>query len=179
MRRFCAQIPNALSSSRIVLALIFPFVPDYWWLPILAGALLTEYLDGAISRKYHWESNVGQLLDPIADKILFGAVIITFVLHARLQPGHALLLATRDVIVILGAGWISLTHPLRCSSLKPLWVGKTTTVLQYSCLFYLALVPELPFLLTAVTAGVGAIAGGRYLYVFRFRLDPLPPLAIP
>lgn len=86
------HIPNLITTTRI---LLLPFV--YWFyltdfvpysqiiaISIFLVAAFTDFLDGHLARKYHLVSNLGKLLDPIADKMLFYSglflIIVTGVL---------------------------------------------------------------------------------------------------
>jgi len=85
-KRDWINLPNALTALRILLVVLFLFVffmapAEYSWLPLqlflLAG--LTDCLDGYIARRYNLITTLGKILDPIADKLLSGAVIFCMV----------------------------------------------------------------------------------------------------
>ncbi|HYP53507.1 MAG TPA: CDP-diacylglycerol--glycerol-3-phosphate 3-phosphatidyltransferase [Pyrinomonadaceae bacterium] len=101
------NLPNALTLSRIfvvpllVVVLLTPFSEDWFGVPrhilgvaIFLGAAFTDYLDGRIARSRQQVSRLGQLLDPIADKLLISAALISLV-ENRLAPAWA-------VVVIIG-----------------------------------------------------------------------------
>jgi len=76
------NFPNILTSLRILVALIAPFflINETIWTRIIAGvfiflAILTDWLDGWYARKYNQITDLGKILDPIADKVL---IFITF-----------------------------------------------------------------------------------------------------
>ena len=66
-------VPNALSVLRLVGVPLFLWLllrgDDGWALVTLALSGITDYLDGKIARHFHLVSRVGQLLDPIADRL--------------------------------------------------------------------------------------------------------------
>ena len=68
---FFAQIPNPITAVRLVLAFLFPFLPESWHLGVIAIALISEFLDGFVARLLKAESYLGQVFDPIADKVFF------------------------------------------------------------------------------------------------------------
>ncbi|HEV2763112.1 MAG TPA: CDP-diacylglycerol--glycerol-3-phosphate 3-phosphatidyltransferase [Pyrinomonadaceae bacterium] len=101
------NLPNALTLSRIfvvpllVVVLLTPFSEDWFGVPrhilgvaLFLGAAFTDYLDGHIARSRQQVSRLGQLLDPIADKLLISAALISLV-ENRLAPAWA-------VVVIIG-----------------------------------------------------------------------------
>ena len=101
------NLPNALTLSRIfivpllVAVLLTPFSEDWFGVPrhilgvtIFLAAALTDYLDGRIARSRNQVSRLGKLLDPIADKLLISAALISLV-ENRLAPAWA-------VVIIVG-----------------------------------------------------------------------------
>ncbi|MCF6343693.1 MAG: CDP-diacylglycerol--glycerol-3-phosphate 3-phosphatidyltransferase [Devosiaceae bacterium] len=80
-----SDIPNYLTYSRIV---AIPFIiilalsenENLRWLALMLFALaaITDFFDGYLARKWGTTSPVGQMLDPIADKLLVGALLIAF-----------------------------------------------------------------------------------------------------
>lgn len=88
------NLPNKLSTMRICLVPLFVaayFLP-YWWgalvaLGLFVAAAFTDFLDGYIARKYNMVTDLGKLLDPIADKILVCAALFCVVATNPLQFG--------------------------------------------------------------------------------------------
>lgn len=86
------NIPNSLSLARICLIPLFVaafFLPYAWgvWaaLAIFLICCFTDFLDGYIARKYNMVTDLGKLLDPIADKILVCAALFCVVAVNPLQ----------------------------------------------------------------------------------------------
>jgi CDP-diacylglycerol--glycerol-3-phosphate 3-phosphatidyltransferase len=101
------NLPNGLTLLRIfivpllVVVLLTPFSEDWFGLPrqilgvaLFLGAALTDYLDGHLARRRDQVTRLGQLLDPIADKLLISAALISLV-ENQLAPAWA-------VVIIIG-----------------------------------------------------------------------------
>jgi len=130
-------LPNILSVLRIVLIPVF----IYFYLDqqkILALAVLfiasaTDLLDGIAARAFNQRSRVGYILDPLADKLLMDSTYILFTIKALpltiyVPKWLTLTIVSRDLIMVLGAGLITILTPDRI--LKPHWLGKATTTAQ-------------------------------------------------
>ena len=101
------NLPNALTMLRIfivpllVVVLLTPFAENWLGVPrhilgvvMFLGAALTDYFDGRIARSRGQVTRLGQLLDPIADKLLISAALISLV-ENQLAPAWA-------VVIIIG-----------------------------------------------------------------------------
>lgn len=105
-------ISNLLSLSRIFL--IFPIIylialdsPDYRWviLGLIFIAALTDIFDGYASRKLNIVTDLGIVLDPIADKITMAAILLALVIYQNFHISLVILLVYRDLLIII-IGWI-------------------------------------------------------------------------
>lgn len=169
------HLPNALTVLRILLALLFPFVAPGGRIPIVSLALLTEYLDGTISRAYGTTSRLGQLLDPIADKLFFLAVAATFIREGDLTVAQFALLALRDLAVLAAVLWtLALGKRELMGKMKPLFLGKAATVFQYFVCFDVLLGGGLRPALFYATALVSLMAAAQYAIAFRTLLRDGP-----
>ncbi len=101
------QLPNALCVFRILLVppLLLAISHGRYDLALLLflTAGFTDGLDGFLARTFDWRSELGALLDPLADKLLMVFVVIWLAL-AGLVPGWlAVILVVRDVVIVTGA----------------------------------------------------------------------------
>jgi CDP-diacylglycerol--glycerol-3-phosphate 3-phosphatidyltransferase/cardiolipin synthase len=103
------QIPNILTIGRIIIVPIFVltfFIPGFFgdlipfFLFILAS--FTDYLDGLLARLFKEESKLGEMLDPIADKIIVAAALILLVMNGTIKNYEviaAIIILTREILI--------------------------------------------------------------------------------
>ncbi|MGB9376801.1 MAG: CDP-alcohol phosphatidyltransferase family protein [Mycobacteriales bacterium] len=99
-------VPNALSLLRLLGVPLFVYLllgphADLAALAVLALAGFTDYLDGRLARAWNQESRLGQLLDPLADRLYIFATLVTFVLRDVIPWQLAVALVARDVFLAL------------------------------------------------------------------------------
>lgn len=103
----------------------------YAAIAIFVLAAASDGIDGYIARRWNQRSRMGEILDPIADKGLLLAGIITLAVSSWTHPlpvWFAVLVIARDVLVVAGALTL---HVLNGQvRVRPSWTGKTATVLQ-------------------------------------------------
>ncbi len=108
-----AWLPNCLTIIRIGLVpfvVIAIFDARYalaFVLFFVAG--LSDLLDGYLARRFGWQSRLGSLLDPIADKLMFIAVFASLASLAMIPWWLALLVVLRDLIIVTGASVYNFT----------------------------------------------------------------------
>lgn len=101
-------ISNILSISRIIL--VIPAALLFWYGHETAGIIIggiagvTDFFDGWLARKLNQESELGKILDPVADKFYLLVVVILLVLMDYIPLWFVIAAIARDVI-ILAAGW--------------------------------------------------------------------------
>jgi CDP-diacylglycerol---glycerol-3-phosphate 3-phosphatidyltransferase len=115
------NLPNALTLSRIfvvpllVVVLLTPLsenlgVPRYLLgVAIFVAAALTDYFDGKIARRRQQVSKLGKLLDPIADKLLISAALISLV-ENHLAPAWAVVIIVGREFAVTGLRSIAATE---------------------------------------------------------------------
>ena len=103
------DLPNLLTLSRIaaipvLVALIAIRTPlaDFLACVVFSAAAITDYFDGYLARGRRQISDIGRMLDPIADKLLVGATIVLLAGQDRLSPWGlypALVILLREILV--------------------------------------------------------------------------------
>ncbi|MFK5635551.1 MULTISPECIES: CDP-alcohol phosphatidyltransferase family protein [unclassified Ornithinimicrobium] len=121
-------LPNVLSFIRLL------GVPIYLWLLLsdrlaLAGLVLvlsgfTDYLDGKIARHYHLESRLGQLLDPVADRLYIATTLLSLAWIDLIPWWLVVLLMARDALILAMAPLVR-RHALPIPPVD--FVGKAAT----------------------------------------------------
>lgn len=70
---------------------------------IMLGAFFSDVVDGYIARKFHQETELGKLLDPLCDKISLVVILITLLMINSIPLWAVLIIALRDILIILGS----------------------------------------------------------------------------
>lgn len=130
------NIPNILSITRICLVFVFIalFFTDHIYTALLvfliAGA--TDVIDGYLARRNHWISNLGKVLDPLADKLMQFTVLICLWIADIIPWWFVVPFFVKDIFTLL-AGLIVIKR--RSVAVVSKWYGKLTV-----CLFYATIV---------------------------------------
>lgn len=98
-------IPNALSFARFLLIPVFLWLllgreSDLWAVVVLAISGITDYLDGVVARKTGQVSRLGQLLDPLVDRLTIAAVLIGLALRSLIPWWLVALLVARELVLL-------------------------------------------------------------------------------
>ena len=151
MKKYFIFIPNLLTIIRI--ALVYPILNNIYLgnfeisIIYFIVASVTDGLDGFIARKMNWQTELGTLLDPVADKILLSGSVFILWLNQYIPFYIFVIFFSRDVVILLGAA-------IRMSVIEsdtptPNFLGKLTTTLQiiYIAIIFLKVIIELDFVL--------------------------------
>jgi len=134
---------------------------------IVAGA--SDALDGFIARLFKQKTALGAFIDPIADKLLLITSYITLAIFGMLPGWLAVLVVSRDVIIVTGIGILMLNN--RPLEIKPTFDSKITTFIQLTTIFFLLgkdYIGELNILLAPLfycTALITLFSGLHYLLI--------------
>jgi cardiolipin synthase len=132
MSKYFIFIPNLLSIVRI--GLVYPILHNILMNNFLISlvyfliASLTDALDGFLARRMNWQTYLGTILDPVADKLLLSGTILFLWFNSYIPFYIFVIFIGRDVAILLGAA----VHMTLIESETPLpnILGKLTTGLQ-------------------------------------------------
>jgi cardiolipin synthase len=122
-------VPNAISLLRILLIPVFVLLivdPDTTTagLVLFAGVIATDWVDGTIARRTGQVSEVGKVLDPVADRLAIAAGIIALAIRDVFPVWAAVAIIARDVVVlVVGLVVLARTHV----RIEVRWIGKVAT----------------------------------------------------
>jgi cardiolipin synthase len=128
-QRLVWTIPNALSALRLLGVPLFLWLvlgpeEDTWAIAVLMVSGITDYLDGWLARKLDQQSVVGQILDPVADRLYILAVVVGLLLRDIIPWWLALSLPLRDLLMW---GLVPLLRTRGYSALPVHFLGKAAT----------------------------------------------------
>lgn len=167
------NLPNTLTILRILSIPVFVIclLYDRFFLAlfIFIGAGITDGLDGLIARFYHQRTVIGSYLDPIADKLMLTTAFIVLAVLGIIPGWLTVIVIARDVIILLGILILDLTsHQVK---IDPIFLGKSSTVLQMVAIGWSLLTPSFVVMkalfpaIIWVTAGLTALSGLHYIYI--------------
>lgn len=139
------QLPNAITIVRILCAPVFLWMlladqgadgPLRWWAAVLfIVAIATDGIDGYLARKHEIVTDLGKLLDPIADKALTGCAFVGLSILGELPWWVTILVLVREIGITVHRLIVASSHVVAAA-----WMGKLKTVAQAVALS-LALLP--------------------------------------
>jgi cardiolipin synthase len=169
-------IPNAITGVRMALA-----APLAWLildgergaaLALALAAGLSDAVDGLLAKRMGWQSRLGGLIDPMADKLMLLAAFLSLGLIGEVPAWLVWLVVGRDVVIVAGAiAYHNLIGPLEA---RPSAISKLTTLLQILLVLALLIdgldavaLPEAMILgLTIATAITTVASGLHYVYTW-------------
>ncbi|MDQ3805728.1 MAG: CDP-alcohol phosphatidyltransferase family protein [Acidobacteriota bacterium] len=180
-------LPNALTVIRMVLIPVFVGALYYqrfgWALAIFVAAGATDGLDGLFARRFNQYSPLGQILDPIADKLLLVTSFVTLSMPSIMEPSALVqphprhlpvpfwvtaAVISRDIFILVGAAAINVVTGFR--RFRPSWLGKANTVVQIGAVVLVLVAASFPplrgYLPTVYTTvfAFALISGAHYVF---------------
>ena len=168
-------IPNLLSLFRLLLIPVYVSIflnasaPAHYYLAgsILALSCLTDLIDGKIARRFNMISRVGQVLDPLADKITQFTLIICLAIRYKILWLIVALFVIKESFQLI-AGIVALKQGKMLTG--ALYSGKLCTVVLFLSLILLVLLPNIASFAVTVIAVVDIffmlISFGDYLITY-------------
>ena len=171
MRNIIRFIPNTLSSGRILLACIFPLVPENLWLWLVLGSGLSDFLDGWVARRWQVQSWQGGLLDGVADKLFILCALITFISAEKFSVWWLPALLARDLLVTCTVIYATFTRSWEAfKKMEARWSGKIATFGQFLLFLVIILYPDGMWFGLSCAALLSSVAACDYGYLFLLEL---------
>jgi phosphatidylglycerophosphate synthase len=164
-RRWLLALPNVLSFSRLVFAVVFAAVSDVpVRLACVVGAGASDFLDGWLARRRRAASRLGALIDPFTDRVFVVTAVVMFLAEGALSVRQCVLFLLRDVATALAFVVAKAVSWLRAVTFKARMLGKLVTVLQLLALLVLLVVPRAaePLVVAVGALSVAAIVDYAY-----------------
>jgi len=167
-------VPNLLTVFRMVLIPVFVTLLFYqrfeFALVVFVVAGITDGLDGLLARRFDQQTQLGTILDPIADKLMMVSAFVVLSMRSVFPqpiPSHlpvpfwvTVAVISRDVFIIVGAAAINIMTGFR--GFRPSWLGKLNTTVQIVGITIIMFAASVPYYtgyyLPTVYAAVFALA---------------------
>ncbi len=166
------NVPNILTILRILIAPVFVILVlrDLHGLALLAFVLagVSDGLDGLIARMFNQRSDLGAVLDPIADKLLLTAAYVSLGVLAHIPGWLAVVVISRDVLIVTGIAVLSFCRV--DFEIRPSQISKWTTAAQILTIGVALLNFQIPVagflhILCWATALMTVLSGLHYIYI--------------
>ena len=176
-------VPNLLTVFRMVLIPVFVSLLFYQRFVLALGVFIlagvTDGLDGLLARRFNQKSQLGTILDPIADKLMLVTAFVVLSMRSVFPqpvPSHlpipfwvTVAVISRDVFILVGAAAINIVTGFR--GFRPSMLGKINTVIQISAIGIIMFAASVPYgtgyylpTLYATVFGFAILSGGHYVF---------------
>lgn len=142
--------------------------PKIWSLLIFLSAELTDVVDGFLARRYGWITEAGKILDPMADKLMQAAAMISLSIENHFFIWIAVIFFLKEMTMVTGA----LVLAKKISTVTPSsWFGKMATVIFAATTMVFIIYPDntvINVILTVILASALIFALLMYYFtIFR------------
>jgi CDP-diacylglycerol--glycerol-3-phosphate 3-phosphatidyltransferase len=159
-----AYLPNILSLLRIPLAFLFLSTDLTIRLTAVVLAMITDVLDGFLARRYRTNSQMGALIDPLADKFFMLVVLCIVVTEGGLTTLQMAAMLSRDVAVASFGVYLWFSGRWQTFQIRAILAGKASTALQFYVLMSLLLGWPIPDWLFGCLVALGVVALAELCY---------------
>ncbi|SMN17085.1 CDP-diacylglycerol--glycerol-3-phosphate 3-phosphatidyltransferase [uncultured Candidatus Thioglobus sp.] len=172
-----SSVPNALSILRIILTVpvVMTLLNHQYFLAMvlffIAG--VTDALDGWIAKRYSFQTRLGSILDPVADKLLLVSSFLTLYVIGLLPAWLLILIFLRDVMIVSGTvGCFIGTGAAKYELLSPSKLSKINTALQIVLVLFLVVVQLHPIqeqwatVFFVIVATSTVLSGADYVWIW-------------
>lgn len=126
------SLPNLLTLSRIFFIPIYVYFfleGDY----LIAGIVfsfsaISDFLDGYFARKFNLTSQIGKILDPLADKLTIISILFLLVISNIIPKIIAIILLTREIFILISS---TVVYLIGIDVINPSYLGKISIFLLY------------------------------------------------
>lgn len=180
VHKLLSLIPNLLTLARIaacpiLVLLLYEHSYDLaLYLFIAAG--VTDGLDGYIAKRFNCVSNLGKVLDPMADKLLIGSTYVMLAILGDIPFWLVVVVMFRDLVIVVG--YLIIAVMVETVSVRPTWMSKVNTFLQISLMVAVLLekstILSVPIVVDAMVFGVlvTTVASGiQYVWLWGIRQE--------
>ncbi|WP_248929396.1 CDP-alcohol phosphatidyltransferase family protein [Paenibacillus hamazuiensis] len=162
------NVPNLLTICRFILIPVYLLVFSSGHIKtaflVLLIAGLTDVLDGYIARTRKLVTQLGSMLDPLADKSMMITVILSLVFSGMIPWEAAMAMFVRDAGMIAGSAFF---HFRGKKTVPANAMGKLTTVLYYIAILFIVF--QFPFAQTYLWFVIGVSFVTSVIYILQFR----------
>ncbi|MCB1866027.1 MAG: CDP-alcohol phosphatidyltransferase family protein [Chromatiales bacterium] len=172
------DLPNYITFGRLLLVgpVVWCLLNQYYSgaLALFALAGVSDALDGFLAKRYGWQSRLGTVLDPLADKVLLVSAYIALGVLGWLPIWLVTAVIVRDVVIVIGA--VSYYFRIAAVDMTPLAVSKLNTFTQI--VLVLAVVAHAGFGIIApiwlergiwIVAATTIVSGVSYVLIWGYR----------
>lgn len=158
--RFALVIP-------IAILLYDSSAPSWIVLSLMSLAVVTDWLDGYFARKLNQITELGKILDPIADKVAIGVIGVILTVQGRFPLWLFSAIVVRDLLILTGGIYLKNKYHL---VLQSNWMGKWTVFfIALSLLLTVLNNPSLDVPMTIMSVATGGMVLGSFIsYGWRF-----------
>lgn len=161
-------VPNLMGYFRLLLIPVFLYIyctaednKDYYLAAVVVGISgITDFLDGFVARKFNQITELGKVLDPLADKLTQGALILALTTRYPLMVALVILFVIKEGFMLV-MDLICLSKGKKLDG--AMWFGKVCTAILYLVMFLLILFPQLPVVVVNILI---LICGAAMLMAF-------------